>query len=178
MDAVSVSILIFTVYALSIFAYCLIKKNEINIVRVIYINSILLYGILLISLSFLPINLNQEKGFNYIPIIKFLENDTNNLSNYILSGIYSIIFFIPLGFLTGIQCKLLAARHTVLYALMLGLLVSLIIEVVQLYLPFNRICDVDEILFNVIGSFIGALLYHSLSGKKFMVNIFRRILYY
>lgn len=178
MEAFSVSLLIFTIYALTIFAYCIIKKNEINTVRVIYINSIVLYIILLASLSFLPVNLNQEKGFNYIPLAKFLLSDAAKLASYINISIYSVILFLPLGFMTGMQCKLIASKSTVLYALMLGLLVSLIIEVVQLYLPFNRICDVDEILFNTIGSFLGAVLFYIMSKKRFMINIFRKILYY
>lgn len=176
MEAVSVSALIFTVYSLTVLAYLFIKKRQVNAVRALYINSILLYSLLIITLSFLPISLNQEKGFNYIPLVKFFKED--GLSNNILQSIYALLLFIPLGFLCGMQCKLMAARHTVLYAVMLGLLLSLIVEVIQLYLPFNRICDVDEIILNVIGSFIGAVIFEYLSGKRFMINILRRLLYY
>lgn len=176
MEAISISVLIFTVYALSVLAYCLVRKNDINIVRVIYINSLLLYGLIMITLHMLPIDINQQRGFNYIPFAKF--SDNAKLGSYILTSIYAVIIFIPLGFFTSMQCKLMAARRTVLYAVMLGLLVSLIIEVAQLYLPFNRICDVDEILFNVLGSFLGAVLFTAVSSKKLMLNIMRKILYY
>jgi glycopeptide antibiotics resistance protein len=173
MEAVSVSALIFTVYFFTLLAYCTVKKKEINTVRTLYINSILLYGLLLISLSFLPLGIQQEKGFNYIPLVKYFSGDVN-----ILKTVYEFILFIPAGFLCGMQCRLIAAKYGSLYAVMLGLLISLIIEVAQLYLPFNRICDVDDIILNVFGAFFGAVIFSSLKQKRFMVNIMRKLLYY
>lgn len=175
MESISFSALMFTVYSFAILAYCLIRKNEINIVRVIYINSILLYGLLLITLNLLPVNVNQLKGFNYKPFVKFF---SGYQPVYLLRALYAVILFLPLGFLSGMQCRLMAARRTVLYAVMAGLLVSLVIEVAQLYLPFNRICDVDDIFFNIAGSFFGAVLFHISSTRRSMTKILRKILYY
>ncbi len=176
MEAVSVSVLIFTVYTFALLGYCLIKKKEINVIKALYINSILLYGIIIISISFLPINGTQEKGFNYIPFVKYFT--VEGFNSNVIKTVYEFLLFVPAGFLCGMHCKLIAARHTVLYAVMLGFLLSLIIEVVQLYLPFNRICDVDDIIINVAGSFFGAVIFAAIGRKKAMVNIFRKLLYY
>lgn len=177
LEAISFSALLFTIYFFSVLAYCLLKKNDINVVRVVYINAVLLYALLLITLNLLRININQQKGFNYIPFKKFFTGGGNN-SVYAVRGVYAVVLFLPLGFFSGMQCRLMAAKRPVLYALMAGLLVSLVIEVSQLYLPFNRICDVDDIFFNVSGSFIGAILFHMVSGTRKMTKILRRILYY
>jgi glycopeptide antibiotics resistance protein len=176
-EAMSFSALISAVYFFAVLAYCLLKKNDINAVRVVYINALLLYALLLISLNLLPIDINQQKGFNYIPFGKFLTGG-DNVPVYWARAVYAVVIFLPLGFFSGMQCRLMAAKRPVLYALMAGLLVSLVIEVSQLYLPFNRICDVDDIFFNVSGSFIGAILFHMVSGTRKMTKILRRILYY
>lgn len=178
MEAISLSLLIFTVYTFTVLAYCLIRKSEINVVRTIYINFIILYILFLVTFSFLPINMPQEKGFNYIPFAKFFKADTSELYKNIVLSVLSILLFVPAGFLTGMFCKLKAFDHIILYSVMSGLLISLIIEVAQLYLPFNRICDVDEIIFNVVGSFIGSFIFYVICRKKFMLNILRKILYY
>lgn len=175
MDAVSLTLLIVTVYGLTLLAYCLIKKGEANLPRILYVNSILLYCLVMISMSFLPLSNGQQKGFNYIPFEKFL---TPGGERHIAASFLAALFFVPVGFLSCMECKLRAARHPVLYAVMAGLLISLIIEVVQLYLPFNRICDVDEIFFNVIGTFIGAAVFQIMSDTRGMRRVLRRILYY
>lgn len=175
MDAVSLTLLILAVYGFGLFAYCLVKREEVNLARVLYVNSILLYCLIMITMSFLPINNGQQKGFNYIPFEKFL---APGAEKYISSSVFAILFFLPVGFLSCMEFKLKAARHTVLYAVMAGLLISLIIEVVQLYLPFNRICDVDEIFFNVLGTFIGAAIFRIMSDTRRMRRVLRRILYY
>lgn len=178
MEAVSISLLILTIYGFTLFAYAVVKHNELKTVRITYTNLIILYIIILVTFSFLPINLPQQKGFNYIPVAKFFTSDSSQLFTYIAYGIFAVVLFLPLGFLMGMYCKLKALNHEVLYSVMLGLLVSLIIEVAQLYLPFNRICDVDEIVFNVIGSFIGSAIFYILSTKPKFKHILRSILYH
>ena len=175
MDAVSLTLLIVTVYGLTLFAYCLIKREEANLPRILYVNSILLYSLVMVSMSFLPLNNGQQKGFNYIPFEKFMAPGGEK---HIVISFLAALFFVPVGFLACMECRLRAARHPVLYAVMAGLLISLIIEVVQLYLPFNRICDVDEIFFNVLGTFIGAAIFQIMSDTRRMRKVLRRILYY
>lgn len=177
MEAISLSLLIFTVYVFSVLAYCLIRKNEINAVRTVFINFTVLYILFLLTFSFLPIDLPQIKGFNYIPLAKFF-NNAASLDKNILYGFLSVLLFVPGGFLSGMYCKLKALTHVILYSAMLALLVSLIIEVAQLYLPFNRICDVDEIIFNTLGGFLGSSIFYGISRRKLMLNILRKILYY
>jgi glycopeptide antibiotics resistance protein len=176
MESITVSALLFTVYSLTILAYCAVRRKEVNITRVVFVNACVLYFMLLLTLSFFPVAIAQEKGFLYIPFAKF--GDGERLGRSILLTLYAVLLFVPFGFLSGMFCKLRAVGRIVLYPVMAALLASLIIEVSQIYLPFNRICDVDEILFNVIGCFIGALLFARVQEKEGMQKILKKILYY
>lgn len=179
MEAISLSLLILTVYGFALIGYCALKRKQESTVRIAYVNIIIMYALLLAAISLPEINLPQKYGFNYIPFVKFFQAESPEvLTRYILYSAFAVALFIPLGVLMGMYCKLKALRHEVLYSVMLGLLISLIIEVTQIYLPFNRICDVDEIFFNVLGTFVGSALFYRLSEKRFMKNMLRRILYF
>lgn len=179
MEAISASLLILTVYGFALIAYYALKKSELKTIRIIYVNLIVMYLLIVCAFSLLPINLPQTFKLNYIFLAKFFRAATSaQFFTYVGYSIFAVLFFVPLGFFMGMFCKLKAINHEILYSVMLGLLVSLIMEVAQIYLPFNRICDVDEIFFNVLGSFIGAALFCSVSRTKGMRNILRSILYY
>jgi len=179
MEAISVSLLIFTVYGFSLLAYYALRKSELKTVRIVYINLIIMYALCLAAFSLLPINLPQTYKLNYIFFAKFVNAaDTAEFMTYVGYSTFAVVIFIPMGVFMGMYCKLKAINHEILYSVMLGLLVSLTIEVSQIYLPFNRICDVDEILFNVLGTFIGAAVFYSASRRRTMKNILRSILYY
>ena len=65
----------------------------------------------------------------------------------------NIILFIPFGFLTSYYLDLDKKRYNLLFTI----LIATTIELIQLNI--GRAFDVDDIILNVVGSFIGYLLY-------------------
>lgn len=69
----------------------------------------------------------------------------------------NIIMFIPFGFFTSYYLKLNKKR----YIFYLALIVSVIIELIQL--KIGRAFDIDDIILNMVGSFIGYFLYRAMA---------------
>ena len=65
----------------------------------------------------------------------------------------NIILFMPFGFLTSYYLDLEKKRYNIL----ITLLISVIIEFIQL--SIGRAFDIDDIILNIVGSFIGCLMY-------------------
>lgn len=74
-----------------------------------------------------------------------------NLSALLINVIGNIAVFVPLGFFFSLLWK--PSAKTVLLA---GFLTSLFMEVSQLFLP--RHTDVDDLILNTLGAFLGLLL--------------------
>ncbi|MFB4162029.1 VanZ family protein [Geomicrobium sp. JSM 1781026] len=80
----------------------------------------------------------------------------------------NIIMFMPLGFFLPL---LFRQVRTILRIVLVGLFVSLWIEVMQFLLTY-RVADVDDLILNVIGAFSGGVLYFAMRSVKRRVYLF------
>ena len=81
-------------------------------------------------------------------------------------NLLNIISFIPIGLLTGI----ISPKLRVLNALLVGLLVSLVIECSQLTLK-RGVFDVDDLFNNSVGALIGgAIVWFTTIGSRLRAN--------
>lgn len=103
--------------------------------------------------NFIPFKIFYD---SYISHIKY-----GNYTYFIISLLGNIVLFIPYGFLLPSLYKIKGK-----YVVLLGLSLSLFIELFQLFLP--RWTDIDDIILNTFGTFIGYLLY------KYCVKIYHR----
>ncbi|WP_419179313.1 VanZ family protein [Gottfriedia acidiceleris] len=88
----------------------------------------------------------SEGGLNLIPLIKMF-NEYSNIKQFIVNTFGNIILFVPFGFiLTSIK------RSKIV--ILIGLFLSVSIEVVQLMMSF-RCSDIDDVILNTIGTYIG-----------------------
>ena len=69
----------------------------------------------------------------------------------------NIIMFIPFGFFTSYYLKL-DKKRVIFY---LALIVSVVIELIQL--KIGRAFDIDDIILNMVGSFVGYFLYRAMA---------------
>ncbi|MGE7762908.1 VanZ family protein [Peribacillus sp. NPDC097895] len=111
---------------------------------------------------------------NFIPfrtIIDYLFiSDLNSNIRYI-NLIGNIVAFVPLGlFLPMLSTKLINAKKIVF----LGFAISLFYELVQLILSIGQF-DVDDIILNVVGTYIGYLIFKLcvISITKLNIPFFR-----
>ena len=93
-----------------------------------------------------------EHGVN-ITLFKELTRYTVGSHLFYRNVIGNIVLFIPFGFLTSYYLDLDKKR----YNLLLTLLIAVTIELIQL--KIGRAFDIDDIILNIVGSFIGYLLY-------------------
>lgn len=93
-----------------------------------------------------------EHGINLIP---FREVTRYKLGSHLFfrNVIGNIVLFMPFGFLTSYYLDLEKKR----YNFLITLLISIVIETIQL--SIGRAFDIDDIILNIVGSFIGCLLY-------------------
>ena len=83
----------------------------------------------------------------------------------------NILIFIPIGFLVSV---LTPHRHKGWLALAIGLAISLTIEIVQLSFVI-RVFDVDDLLLNTFGAWLGFIAYLFASKSKSLKDLFMHI---
>lgn len=148
-----------------------LKNKEINLKREIVLFIFTLFLIALASQTIIPkieidggIKIINEGGHktNLIPlkVIKetYYEVFINKHINYfIINFLGNIIMFIPIGFLIKYLWNVEDKK-----VILIGSSISLFIELLQLFL--QRGTDIDDIILNTIGTFIGIKLYELLKG--------------
>ena len=77
----------------------------------------------------------------------------------IINIVGNIVLFIPIGILIPILWKIKDR-----YVILIGFLISLSIEITQLFL--DRVTDVDDLILNTLGVIIGVLVYKCVKKKK------------
>lgn len=172
----SLYMIIFMVICMPIYLivrYIFLKKKNIKInkYREIVLLLFVLFLMGLASLTIIPtIRITSfgmefiNSGIDDINIIPFrIIYDTyieifknHNINYFLISFLGNIILFIPIGFFMKILWENLSDKKIILY----GFCISLMIEVCQV--PLARTTDIDDLLCNTLGVFIGVLFYNRL----------------
>ena len=100
-------------------------------------------------------DVSGEHGIN-ITLFKELTRYELGSRLFYRNVIGNIALFIPFGFFTSFYLKLEKKK----FVIFLTMLVSLVIEFIQLNI--GRAFDVDDIILNVVGGFLGYLIYRIL----------------
>lgn len=123
------------------------KKKIMIIVFIIYIAVLL--KITIFRSGFGTYELMQNGKINAIPIINLIKVLKNNPLFFIYIFVGNIIWFIPLGFFLRKLTKL-----KTIYIVMLGVLLSLIIEMSQYVFGVGE-SELDDLILNTIGTWLG-----------------------
>jgi len=104
----------------------------------------------------------QDINYGGINLVPFKEMFRYEIGSYkfIKNIIGNILLFIPYGFFSSYYLN----NKKVSTNIMLCLIATFSIEAIQYYI--GRVFDIDDIILNVIGGFIGYLLYISLMAIK------------
>lgn len=95
-------------------------------------------------------------GINFMPLVGLFENITKNYEFII----HNILIFLPLGFFSSYYLNNKKASMT----FMISLIISALIEGMLYYL--GRGFNIDIVILNIIGGFIGYLIYIGLMAIK------------
>lgn len=113
-----------------------------------------------ISISIVLLTLSpQDEGQwfgGFVNVVPFSSLDLSPLGLRNAAG--NVAMFVPLGFVLGLLGLVFrSGRDTVLRVLAICFTVSLSIETLQFVFPSGRVPDVDDVILNTAGSFIGAI---------------------
>ncbi|MDG0060834.1 MULTISPECIES: VanZ family protein [Priestia] len=133
------------------------KSNSIN---VLFLASI----VFIIRLTMFPessLGIGEGKGgINLVPF--YTMRDLlfhHSFSDFILNNIGNIILFLPFGFFLPMRFKKI---DNLSKSLLVGMLLSVSIEIAQLFMP-NRWTDIDDVLLNTLGTGVGYSLFKVLN---------------
>lgn len=141
------------------------KKNKpINKTREIFINLFFVYFLILVNFTlfkygYLMLDYDIKFYVNYIPFIETIKMFMGEFSdiNYALYNVIgNILLFVPLGFCIPLFFN---KKNRINKVILYGFLASLTIELLQLF-TLNNITDIDDIIFNTLGSIIGFIIFN------------------
>ena len=171
-------ILLILIWLFLRFIFLKITYKEIKFKNEIIVNSFAIYIILLIKITLLPISINAisfdetyKLNFEYLPIsltpiITLIDNGSIFLMVKNILG--NIFLFIPFGLIAPCIFKKLKNLKLII---IVSLIVSSSIEIIQLIeyifsISVNtRITDINDIILNVLGSFIGFYIFNKLISE-------------
>ena len=144
-------IIIFTVVLVTIrLAYLISNKVKFKLYRELFMLSFLLYSLILFYVvTFQDVNYGTN---NFIPFKEIMRYELGS-SFFIHNVLGNILLFIPFGFFVSYILKTKKPQ----YILIITFITSSVIEFTQLLI--GRTFDVDDVFLNIIGGFLGYLIY-------------------
>lgn len=110
--------------------------------------------------------LAQQQGIGGLRILWIALSDPNSLLNIIPSCILNVLFFMPLGML--LPCMYMQFRRNRATCVMIGLILSLGIEIIQLITGLG-VADWKDLVCNTAGTFLGYQVW-----ERFLQDQWRR----
>lgn len=147
-----------------ILRFIIIRRNKkINVKRevLLYVFFLFLLGLYTVAITgnFSIKNVRIDE-INIIPfkIVKDVYI-SHNLNYFLISFYYNIFIFIPVGFLVSLIWNMKDKN-----VILIGFLISLSIELTQLFL--KRTTDIDDLILNTLGVIIGLLISKRIKNKR------------
>ena len=69
---------------------------------------------------------------------------------------FNILLFVPFGFFLSLIMS--SNKKSVFKIILMGLFLSLCIEVIQFVVPMGRSADVDDLILNTVGTYLGYII--------------------
>lgn len=133
--------------ALSILVICLVGLFSQTIVpKFEFTNGKISFATIVDKYNFIPFKILYK---SYIEFFKY-----SNITHFLINVVGNIFMFIPLGLLLPILYDRFKNIKT---TVIVGCYISIFIEFTQIFLP--RSTDIDDIILNTFGTFIGYLLF-------------------
>lgn len=154
------------VVAISISTYFVSRKMNWDLKRLI-LNMLFALSILAIMLvTVFPqyYGTGIPRVINYVPFVGMYDIMFNSVdfSVPIRNLGLNILLFIPFGFFLSFK-KQSSSKKLILNVIIKGLLLSLFIEVVQFSFPMGRSSDIDDLILNTVGAFLGYIIWRLFS---------------
>jgi glycopeptide antibiotics resistance protein len=114
--------------------------------------------------SYLGIGTKDGGGTNFVPFHTMKDLLYHHPFNeFIMNNVGNIVLFVPFGLFLSLKFNKTGSLNKVILS---GMLLSVIIECIQIFIP-NRWTDIDDVILNTIGTGIGYYLLKLLKVKKY-----------
>lgn len=126
-----------------------------NLFSILLLSSILF----IVYLTILPessLGIGVKGGMNFIPLHTIGDLLLHSsLRGFILNNIGNVVLFVPFGLFLPLKFYKHRSFNKVVIT---GMLLSVMIECIQLFIP-NRWTDIDDVILNTIGTGVGYCLF-------------------
>ena len=127
--------------------------------------SVLLLGewvVLMLCATVIFRSASAERGFRLVPFSSYWDFGPHGyLLEMVAENLLNVVLFLPVGILLG--CSVW--RMTWKRALLIGLVLSIAIEVLQ-FMFKKGFCEVDDVMHNALGSLVGYGIYKMVTQKS------------
>lgn len=152
----AVSTIIVLLPIMLILRYTIFKQYSFKEVALVFVYAVYLSAVFTVvgipTVNGLIVNIE----FNWVPFVDIVSSPAEYVKNTVLN----ILLFVPLGFLLPtVWNEYRSAKKT----LLTGLGTSLVIEILQIFT--FRLTDVDDLVTNTVGAYLGYYLYSRFSEK-------------
>lgn len=176
MEAFGIALLVFVVYGVTLICVGYCRRQVPSTVRLLYMNVMILYGLIAVILMTFPIDYPQEKAFYPLPIYSLISMEAEQVGAYLGMCGLQMLLFLPSGVFCGIHGTL-KGEASLLSAIGFGFLSALLLEFLQAVLPTNHVFSTGQILLSMGASALGYGLFTVLENTQFMQRFLRNILY-
>lgn len=178
---VTIGMSIFLLYGTFIVLYFLInRRKSIKIYKRAYAHSLICYCLCFLAFEIIPSG--GREGVNFVPFVNFLklENgarifELTYFLEYILNAVLNILLYLPPGVFIAVHCRMNYIGGPAVKALLLGAALSVFTELLQWALPFGRFCNIDDVIFNILGALTGALIFNRVQNRPAVHGFLKKL---
>ncbi|WP_391122531.1 VanZ family protein [Psychrobacillus sp. L3] len=172
-----VPLFLIIILGVCIIAYVVSKKKKLDLKRVIVnvLFCLSIIGTLLVTIYPKSYGTEMLRIVNLVPFI--------GMYNIIFHSVditvpirnlgLNILLFVPFGFFLALK-KSSYQKNLKLFVILTGFLFSVLIEVVQFSIPMGRSADIDDVILNTIGTFLGFIIWNLLNSRFPSISLYKR----
>jgi glycopeptide antibiotics resistance protein len=131
-----------------------------------YVLKIVVWMILLITLVPIRYSPGVKRILNPYPLVNMYKMVfvSRNLARAAWNIGVNLLMFVPFGYLTADRIQ--GNKDLVKRAVLTGALFSLFIETVQYAIPTGRSADIDDVIINTLGAYLGVMIWKMVAFLK------------
>ncbi|SHF16874.1 VanZ family protein [Alkalibacter saccharofermentans] len=153
--------------AIVVLSFMKIKKGD-ERTKIIFADALLLLtvaGIFLVTLVPLGYRSGAERMISLVPLSEIYDMlfQRESIEVFIWNVGINLMLFVPFGFFLSLRTDYKYREVSPLRVAAIGLMLSFFIETFQFVFPMGRMADIDDLIVNTLGAYLGYVLWRKLS---------------
>jgi glycopeptide antibiotics resistance protein len=162
-----VPLFLIAVGAIFVLSFMKIKKGDVR-TKIIFADALLLLtvaGIFLVTLVPLGYSSDAERMISLVPLSEIYDMlfQRASIEVFIWNVGINLMLFVPFGFFLSLRMDYKYREVSPLRVVTIGFMLSFFIETFQFVFPMGRMADIDDLIVNTLGAYLGYLIWRKLS---------------